>query len=425
MTVMAGKVKNVLCLAENAISPIQGGGIVVYAVLQGLPPENVFGFYDYRNITPATEYADRFLWLGPWHHTPFFKDIVNSYRGVLSDAQMSKLWPMYLFHNKNDLLKKDLAFIRKTLAQQDFKPELIYFSGLSLRYLQLSVMLAEKWDLPMVVLHMDNWMAVEKQHLGGEYGKLWHREIVKYMKRAALRSLSSTTNSPKLARVVTEMTGYEHVPANNCCSDMMKFADPASDAENEIPVITYAGAMNRHLQGETLEVMAGAISELNAEGTKVRLDIYAPWEFAPYANSLQIPNAVCYKGQVSRSDLANVYLKSDFLITTVTFRNEHILLFEHSLSTKLSEYLSVGKPVIGAGHPNWHLHEYLEENGCGFSIPIDKDYKRSEIKAAIRNILASSKEKRAYIGKTNRELWEKAHNVEVIARQTRKAIGLE
>jgi len=52
--------KNILYLAENAISPLQGGGIVVYAALRGLPPENILGFYRYMNITPALEYAHRF-----------------------------------------------------------------------------------------------------------------------------------------------------------------------------------------------------------------------------------------------------------------------------------------------------------------------------------------------------------------------------
>src|SRR3954452_22988927 len=51
--------KNVLNFAENAISPMQGGGIVVYASLKRLPSEHLLGVYQYRNITPAPEYAKR------------------------------------------------------------------------------------------------------------------------------------------------------------------------------------------------------------------------------------------------------------------------------------------------------------------------------------------------------------------------------
>ena len=64
--------KNVLYFAENALSAIQGGGIVAYAVLKGLPAENLLGFYEYRNITPVPEYADRFVYLGRWRTPKIF-----------------------------------------------------------------------------------------------------------------------------------------------------------------------------------------------------------------------------------------------------------------------------------------------------------------------------------------------------------------
>ena len=109
------------------------------------------------------------------------------------------------------------------------------------------------------------------------------------------------------------MTGYRHVAANNCCSDLMEYArQPERTQPNAMPIITYAGAMNQHLQGETLKVLASAVSELNAEGTRVQLHIYTPWEFAPDANSIAVPNAVFYKGQVGREQLADIYRRADF-----------------------------------------------------------------------------------------------------------------
>ena len=112
------------------------------------------------------------------------------------------------------------------------------------------------------------------------------------MREAAARSLSNTTNSPGLAKVVTEMTGHVHEPANNCCSDLLE-GTPATFVEShDIPVITYAGAMNKHLQGQALVILSHAIAELNAEGVPVRLQIFTPWEFAPLANAIQIPGCV-------------------------------------------------------------------------------------------------------------------------------------
>ena len=72
--------KKVLYFAENALSAIQGGGIVAYAVLKGLPADHLLGFYDYRNITPVPEYADRFIYLGPWR-MPAILDRMNAITG--------------------------------------------------------------------------------------------------------------------------------------------------------------------------------------------------------------------------------------------------------------------------------------------------------------------------------------------------------
>lgn len=409
--------KRVLYFAENALSAIQGGGIVSYAVLKGLPAGHLLGFFEYRNITPVPEYADRFVYLGPWRTPPFF-DLLNRATKGLSSALLHRRFT-------EPFLRRDLAFVEQHVERRGFEPEVVYFAGLSYRYLRLAVMAAERYSVPMVLLHMDDWMEVDREQ-AGRWGDLWTRKIRQELTRAAARSLVSTTNSPRLAVKLTSQTGYRHVPANNCCSDLMPHAvKPERTQANRIPIVTYAGAMNRHLQGETLKVLASAVSELNAEGTRVHLHIYTPWEFAPEANSVAMPRAVFYKGQVGRERLADIYRRSDFLVTTVTYRERNISLFRHSLSTKLSEYLCAGRPVISMGHADWHLHEYMQDHGCGFSILMDENFSRAKIKEQLRRILATDRTVLARIGRNNRMLWEHAHDATLMARASRRALGLE
>ncbi len=423
--------KNVLYIAENALSEIQGGGIVAYAVLKGISPSKILGFFDYQNITPVPELAERFHLLRRWRFLDNVQFVQPVAYKLLGKIHWSLKLPamLYFFFINNIwlvlflplLARRDLSYVRRQVEENGFRPELVYFSGLSLRYLRLAVDLSRHYDVPMAVLHMDDWMEREKRQLGRFLGSYWFSQIVKYMTLAARRSLASTTNSPGLARVVTGMTGCEHKPANNCCADLMKGADADGGKANPIPVITYAGAMNPELQGASLVILSRAVAELNAEGTKVRLDIYTPWEFAALANEIQIPNAVHYRGQAGRHELADIYLRSDFLVTTTSFDVRDLVLFRHSLSTKLSEYLCVGKPVISVGHLSWHLHEYVQEHRCGFSI-YDKEL--TKVKAELRRILATPREELAEIGRRNRILWEKAHDVAVMSRETRGAVGL-
>src|SRR4051794_29394791 len=128
--------KRVLYFAENALSAIQGGGIVAYAVFEGLPAENLLGFYEYRNITPVAEYADRFIYLGSWR-TPSYFHVVNR---ATRHRQAAFFHPRF----PEPFRRKGLAFGEEAAARQGFEPEGVSFPGLSFRYLRVAVLAAER-----------------------------------------------------------------------------------------------------------------------------------------------------------------------------------------------------------------------------------------------------------------------------------------
>ncbi|MDD3013545.1 MAG: hypothetical protein PHC34_07575 [Candidatus Gastranaerophilales bacterium] len=407
------KPKNVLFFSENAMSLIQGGGIVVYNVLKGLPPENLLGFYSYTNITPVPEYADRYFHL-------------NSSSLVLDRNDHKK--QNYVYKNYNELINKDFRTVLSKVKIKNFKPEIVYFSGTSVGYLKLAVMASKHFNIPMVQLNMDNWIDDRpRKFYDKEMQAFFMQESIEVLKEASSLSLISTTNSPGMSKHLIKLTGYNHIPANNCTFDLFEndFDESTIITNNEVPIVTYAGAINRTLQGETLIELASVFAELNAEGCKAQLHIYTPWQFSGIANSMSIPNVVIYKGQAGQSELKDIYLNSDFLLGTVTFRDRDITHFKYSLSTKLSEYLCVGKPVIAIGSKEWHLIHYVQQNNCGYPIFLNNTFKRTQVKEEFRKILSTPKQKLYEIGKNNRKLWEKAHDSAILSRETRLAIGLK
>ena len=176
--------KRVLFFAENAISSVQGGGIVVYNVLKGLPAENLLGFFQYRNITPAPEYRDRFHYIGIERMPRWLQR---------ARARHPRLGSTILAMTHERGAANDLEFVMAEVSREGFEPDVVYFSGLSFRFLRLAVLAAERFDVPMVLLHMDDWMEVER-HRFGIWGDWIYRRIVDNMTRAAARSLASTTN---------------------------------------------------------------------------------------------------------------------------------------------------------------------------------------------------------------------------------------
>jgi len=318
------------------------------------------------------------------------------------------------------LVARDLRYVRQQTTKQGFRPEVVFFSGLSLRTLGLAAGAAIAYGVPIIMLNMDDWMTAESS-CRWPIQSVWQRYISKVMRDAAPHVQYAYSNSQQLAQVLTERYGIAHETMNNACADLVVgnrgWAPPP---KRHGFVLTYAGAMNWKLQGRTLVRVAEAVSELDLSN-HVELRLFTPWEFAPLANSIQVPGKVTYRGFVSPSDLVNEYLDSDFLLATTTFIDKELHLFRHSLATKLSDYLCVGRPVLSIGHPQWALHSYVEENQCGWAI---RSPDRSDIKRAILSALETPSDGREAMGRRNRELWARAHDVRVMAKRVRELVGL-
>lgn len=424
-----GSHKNVLYLAENAISPIQGGGAVVYATHRGLLPEHLLGFYLYPNITPAPEYARRLHLLpglrrqaaggrvsmppvpGATPGAGGFSRMVRGARNRARSIAGPLIEPFFL---------SDLDFVAKTARAEGFEPEVLFAAPLSLRVLRLTAKLAAHFDVPVVLLNMDDWMAQEAAPLG-PLGRAWDWQIARTMDELRPRVRYAYSNSQRLAARLGAAYGVAHDTMNNASADLLigrpRWAAPPA---REGLILAFAGALNWHLQGQTLVRVAEAVSELpSSAGVELRL--FAPWEFAPLANMISVPGRVTYRGFLPPEQLADAYLDADVLVLTTTFLKRQIPFFRHSLATKLSDYLCAGRPVLSVGHPDWAVHDYVESNRCGMAL---RTADRSEIKSALLALKGLAPSQRRDLGQSNRALWERAHDVAVMSRRLREELGL-
>jgi glycosyltransferase involved in cell wall biosynthesis len=319
-----------------------------------------------------------------------------------------------------DVLGGFHRYVADLVAKDGFRPEVVFTAPLSLRMLRLAVTAARRYEVPLVMLNMDDWMSEESARMGALRG-VWHGLIAREIAAAKPHLAYAYANSQKLADVLDERYGIVHETMNNASADLLagrlSWSPPPVRAGN---VITFAGAMNWHLQGQTLVRVAEAVAELRRD-RDVELRIFAPWEFAPLVNAIEVPGAVTYCGFRAARDLADAYLDSDFLVATTTFREDKIHLFRHSLATKLSDYLCAGRPVLSFGHRDWAVHDYVEQNHCGIA---GRHSDRSDVKTQIIKALEMSAEARAAMGQNNRRLWERAHDVRVMARSVRAILGI-
>jgi hypothetical protein len=414
--------RRILYLAENALSPVQGGGIVTYALLRGTPAADILGLYVYEHISPASEYAGRMRLLprrdaGSARHRPPDRREHGSLEPVARQLRRARALGL---HALDRLLGRDTRAAVAAIDAARFHPEVIFTAPLSHRMLRLARTLASHYAVPVVMLNMDDWMS-EQAALWGPLGGYLRDAIAAEMRAIAPLTALALSNSERLADELTRRYAIRHETANNACYDLLCGgawqAPPRRDGRT---VVTFAGALNWHLQGETLVLFSRALAEL-AGRRPVELHIYSPQDFAPIARQISIPGKVVYQGFCTKDELVKRYLESDFLVATTTFDERNILLFKHSLATKLSDYLSVGRPVISVGHAQWALHDYVEEHGAGTAI---REAKLPAIERALELILDWGEEKRVAVGRANRELWARAHDVTVMGAKARGVLGL-
>src|SRR5262249_7210487 len=134
---MSGDSRHVLVFADDALNP-STRAVMPAAVLRDLASDHLLGFFDSTVSTPVTEWAKYFHDLGPVQVSLF---------------PFNRLFP-------GRAVARDFEYVRQRIEDAAFTPSVVYFAGQSYRYLRLAVVAAEHYDLPMVVLHTDNWMDI-------------------------------------------------------------------------------------------------------------------------------------------------------------------------------------------------------------------------------------------------------------------------
>jgi len=108
------------------------------------------------------------------------------------------------------------------------------------------------------------------------------------------------------------------------------------------------------------------VRSLNIKGLNIKVEIYSH-EKDSYLGSMFDQEIISFKGSIDHSKIYEVFKTSDILLHMESFRDEDILFTKYSLSTKISEYLSSGKPIICYAPKEIAVHQYINETNSGFS----------------------------------------------------------
>lgn len=295
----------------------------------------------------------------------------------------------------------------KLLEQYDFKPEVIYTNGADFGVMKLSYMLSKKYNAGCCLHYMDNWRETLYTNV-----PFLNKRMNVYADRLERRSKVGIAISDKMAKAYSELYHHEYVPVMNSAMPHEIHNDNSSNAVSFV----YAGGL--HLgRGESLLEVEGAIKAfVNQSNSIVRLVIYTNMNSRLLYEKKFDSSITEFRDFLPHDRVNEVYDSADVLVHIESFEKERILYTKYSMSTKIPEYLSSGKPILCYAPNEIAVYQYVDNNKVGISC-CDKE----TLMIAIDS-LSKSRELRQKLGQEGFRLFEKNHLQNAVADKFKNAI---
>lgn len=248
---------------------------------------------------------------------------------------------------------------------REFAPDCIYTLGNGIDTMKLACRLADLCGVPLLPHFMDNWPASHRQ--GPHMYPTHLRMTQKWLTRLYERASCALTISEKMAR---EYEAQRHIPHYA----LMNFV-PAADyfcgaaLYRTLKTVVYAGGLHLHRYRSLLEIGQTLLRYRETTGQEILLHVYTDEKSrAAYGELLGGCPVIRLHPAVPHGEIVRVYRQADVLVHIETFDAEYRDFIRYSLSTKISEYLATGKPILLYAPADICVSEYLREHEAAVTV---------------------------------------------------------
>ncbi len=380
MTKNIGEIR-ILIVNYQSINSPNSSGITLSTLLNGVLKENIL---EICLTTPSTENIDINYHIAPESINPLKYFFNNILKGRNATEIFNRSLKKNVTSNKTKIvgLKKKLKeiirsyldaspifFDKKTLnIAQNFNPDIIYTLGSSIETMRMAIKLSNKCKCPILLHYMDNWR--ESIYLGSIMTiprMILHKLINKIEKK----SKAGLVISKRMAEEFSRYGKIKFYPLMNSI-DKRKIQTPTLNRNKSLKMVYIGGLhLNRH---EPLFDIEKCVRELRNDGLIIKVEIYSH-EKDYYLGTMFDNEIIEFKGSLDHNKIYEVFKNADILLHMESFRSEDILFTKYSLSTKISEYLSSGKPILCYAPKEIAVHQYINETSSGFACSNIKELK--------------------------------------------------
>ncbi|WP_404322737.1 glycosyltransferase [Cytobacillus firmus] len=383
--------KNILVISNYSIFENSPLGITLRSIFKEWPENKVFEIYRHQTQDLNNNFSIKSLQL-PLKCLPIYNLIriignrKEKYVNTKTTFQISKNDKLSTKRKIKYLLKyfSESIFVmnKKSKAYEElvqFKPEVIYTVGESLFTLKASLFFSKKFNIPIVIHYMDNWRETLYPNRG----------ILKFLNLLFSKNLNEVENRMKNGLVISPKMKEKYSLINQNVNynvllnsiDNVQNNKEKSNIEEDTVIFSYIGGLHLNRWESLLEIEK-CIVELNKVGISSKLFIYTPnideLQFLDKFNK----KYTVFKGYLSHDKVSHAYNKASILVHIESFQKHVIRYTEYSLSTKIPECMSTGKPILCYAPKFLAVSDYINTTKSGIAVDNFNDLLKESINLA-------------------------------------------
>lgn len=277
---------------------------------------------------------------------------------------------------------------KKTIIMaKEFKPDIVYTLGSNITVLKVAYKISEICNCAILLHFMDNWRASMYNGFSMLYPKF---KLLSLIKKIEDKSVAGLAIGDMMADEFNTKSNIKYYALMNAVDSKLIFK--YVDNENTTCRIVYTGGLHLNRYKSLLDVQS-CLKQLNETGNKATLSIYTSQKDR-FLQKLFDDKYVTFHDYVSHDNIYEVYKTADILLHIESFDKDQIVSTKYSMSTKISEYLSAGKPILCYAPKEIAVYKYIEQSKAGYTVCTIDTLKNSLLELILnphlRKILANN-----------------------------------
>ena len=275
---------------------------------------------------------------------------------------------VYYYLGLNELHYKFSYNVTSIKEAQSFRPDIIFCCLGSLNSMRDCELLMQYMTHSKLVLYIvDDWVNTKANNR--LFSRYWQRKNDKYFRNLIYKATGLLSICPYMSHVYLERYNKTFIPFHNPVDlDFWRGVSSMRKYDTMVKSVIYVGKINDDTKQCLLDMSCAieCINSRSAEGATFILDIYTP-NYIEHKNLFEDKTNCHIFPAVPHQDVPLLMKSYDALLLTLGFSKKTKEYVKLSMSTKVSEHLASGMPIILYCPKDIALAQYLEPRECSIN----------------------------------------------------------